>query len=176
LGVGGGTTGQPPVGLSLVAGYRRKDKSEAATSSGQKSSSTVWRRLWERFNSSCKKKNLEVVTGRTRLSSTVDFHRSEFMGSRSGLIYSKSIIISFGFALGNIESVFTDVRSVLSSSKTFCTCSLRLQKLRTQDGVWIAVTVGNAMNLVHTIGEVDPCESIIKRKRRMSQTLIGTKK
>jgi hypothetical protein len=72
--------------------------------------------------------------------------------------------------------VFTDVRSVLSSSKTFCTCSLQLQKLRTQDGVWIAVTVGNAVNFVHTVGEVDPCESIIKRKRRMSQTLIGTKK
>jgi hypothetical protein len=36
--------------------------------------------------------------------------------------------------------------------------------------------VGNAMNLVHTIGKVDPYESIIKRKRRMSQTLIGTKK
>jgi len=45
------------------------------------------------FGRSCKKKSLEVVTGRTRLSSTADFHRSEFMGSGSGLTYSKSMII-----------------------------------------------------------------------------------
>jgi hypothetical protein len=37
LGVGEGSTGQPPAGLSFVAGYRRRDESKAATSSGQKS-------------------------------------------------------------------------------------------------------------------------------------------
>jgi hypothetical protein len=32
--VGGSSTGQPPVDLRFVAGYRQKDESEAATSSG----------------------------------------------------------------------------------------------------------------------------------------------
>jgi len=34
LGVGGGSTGQPPVDFRFVAGYRKWDESEAATSSG----------------------------------------------------------------------------------------------------------------------------------------------
>jgi hypothetical protein len=63
LGVGGGTTGQPPAGLCFVAGYRQRGESEAAMSSGWTSSSTVWRRLWEQFNRSLEKENYKMVTG-----------------------------------------------------------------------------------------------------------------
>jgi len=89
--------------------------------------STVWRRLWERFNRSCKKKNLEVVTGRARLSTTVDLHISEFMDSRSGLTYSKSMIINFGSHLEILSRCSLISDPCLSSSKTFCIGSLRLQ-------------------------------------------------
>jgi hypothetical protein len=54
LGVGGGSAGQPPVGLCFVAGYRRRGESGAAMSSSEKLASTVWRRMWERLNRSSK--------------------------------------------------------------------------------------------------------------------------
>jgi hypothetical protein len=119
-----------------------------------------------------------VVTGRARLSSTVDLHISEFMDSRSGLTYSKSMIISFGSHLEILSwcSLISD--PCLSSSKTFCIGSLRLQSQELKMGFphrlflpAIAEYVEDTWETLKFVafGCGNSGESVLERRRRNSR-------